>query len=170
MQSLAKDSVYFVSAPDYHFCLNMPRTFLQPGNGNLTQDPVAHHHIEILLGRFGDLLLGTNQIDVHKLISQQKFRKLCSCQMWLLLAWTLLDWGYPSSSFLHFLLLLRWKSALRKEEMFSFCYVTQQKIYMLVYWNGLKSGPQVARIFQAIWGRSARQQQYQKSSNLGTTI
>ena len=38
------------------------------------------------------------------------------------------------------------------------------------YRAGLKNGPQVARIFQASWGRSGKQQQKQNSPNLGTTF
>ena len=40
-----------------------------------------------------------------------------------------------------------------------------------IYRAGLKkSGPQVARIFQASWGRSGKQQQEQNSPNLGTAF
>ena len=41
---------------------------------------------------------------------------------------------------------------------------------LLTYRAGLKSGPQVASIFPASWGRSDKQQQGQNSTNPGTTF
>ena len=41
---------------------------------------------------------------------------------------------------------------------------------MSSYVDGLKSGPQIARIFQAEWGRSGEEQQEQISPNLGSIL